>query len=44
MTEPLFGLEKIRLKGPILLNTWKREVVCHAPKQSVEVIRRQISA
>lgn len=44
LREPLFGPEKIWLKGPVLTNTRVRgQLVCCVPKPSTEVIRRHIS-
>lgn len=44
LREPLFGLEKIWLKGPRLTSTCGRQLTCCAPKQPTAVTRRQISA
>lgn len=42
--EPLFGPEKIWLKGPVFMNTRGRgHLVCCVPKRSTEVTRRRIS-
>lgn len=44
--EPMFGLEKVWLRGPVLTHEymWKWTVDLLVSKQSTEITRRQISA